>query len=60
MRTDVAAIEGLLAASGRDGWFVEPLKRLEKYPEACRKPPLVRHDVQQEQVEAAQSTASTS
>ena len=30
-RIDVAAIEGLLAASGRDGWFVEPLKWLEEY-----------------------------
>ena len=31
VRIDVAAFEGLLAASGIDGWFVEPLKWLEEY-----------------------------
>ena len=39
MRIDMAAIEGLLAGSGRDGWLVEPLTWLEEYPEACLKPP---------------------
>ena len=42
MRVDVAAVEGLLCSSARDGWFVEPLTWLEEYPEACRKPPPIR------------------
>ena len=48
MRIDMAAIEGLLGASGRDGWLVEPLEQLEEYPESCRKPQPVKWREQQE------------
>ena len=52
MRVDAAAIEGLLAASGRDGWFVEPLKRLEEYPEACQQPSPVKCTVREQEEDA--------
>ena len=42
MRVDTASIEALLAASGRAGWFIEPLKWLPEYPPTCRTPPPVR------------------
>ena len=53
MRIDVAAVEGLLTASGRDGWFVEQLKWLEEYPETCRKPPPVKWILREQEEEEA-------